>query len=346
VRVVVGQDGPVRYVVIGAGAVGGTIGARLRQAGRDVVLVARGEHLAALRRDGIHLVAPDGDERLVVPAVGGPDELDLRTDDVLVLATKSQHTAEALSTWSAAVVAEGDGAGRTAGEVLPALCAQNGVANEPAALRWFALVAGVCVWLPAELPAPGTVLASCAPLSGMLHLGAYPPGRPDPGFEAVLDAVSADLEASRFLAPRPDDVMAWKRSKLLSNLGNAFDAFLVRDDAWRPLLEAAQDEARAVFASAGLAVTSDEEEAAVRGDRMQVADVPGFPRGGGSTYQSLARGTGNVETDWLNGEIVVQGRLLGVPTPVNAAVQALAARAVAQGRPARSVPVDELRALL
>lgn len=335
----------MRYVVIGAGAVGGTIGARLHLAGRDVVLVGRGHHLAAIHRTGLRFVTPDLDERLDVRAVAGPHEVELDGDDVLVLATKGQHTAEALGTWSAAEVVTGAGAGRTAGEVLPVLCAQNGVGNEPAALRWFARVAGVCVWLPAELPEPGTVLASCAPLTGMLHLGAYPSGR-DAGFESLLDAVAADLEASSFLAPRPDDVMAWKRAKLLSNLGNAFDAFLERDDAWRPLLAAAQDEARTVFASAGLAVTSEAEEEAVRGDRMQLRDVPGFTRGGGSTYQSLARGTGSVETDWLNGEVVLQGRLLGVPTPVNAAVQALAARALAAGREPRSVPVDELRALL
>lgn len=336
----------MRYVVVGAGAVGGAIGARLHQAGREVVLVGRGHHLAAMRRTGLRFVAPDVDETLSVHVVTSPAEVELRGDDVLVLATKSQHTAEALGTWSAAVVADGEGAGRTAGEVLPVLCAQNGVSNEPAALRWFARVAGVCVWLPAELPEPGTVLASCAPLTGMLHLGAYPSGGDDPAFEAVLDAVAADLEESHFLAPRPPEVMAWKRAKLLSNLGNAFDAFLVRDDAWRPLLEQAQDEARAVFAAAGLAVTSDEEGDALRGDRMQVQDVPGFPRSGGSTYQSLARGTGSVETDWLNGDVVAQGRLLGVPTPVNAAVQALAARSVADGREARSVPVNELRVLL
>lgn len=336
----------MRYVVIGAGSVGGTIGARLHLAGREVVLVGRGHHLAAVHRTGLRFVTPDLDETLDVRAIAGPHEVELDGDDVLVLATKSQHTAEALGTWSAAEVVTGAGAGRTAGEVLPVLCAQNGVGNEPAALRWFARVAGVCVWLPAELPEPGTVLASCAPLTGALHLGAYPSGRRDPAFEAVLDDVAADLEASRFLAPRPDEVMAWKRAKLLSNLGNVFDAFLERDDAWRPLLAAAQDEARAVFASAGLPVTCEDEETAVRGDRMAVTDVPGFPRGGGSTYQSLARGAGSVETDWLNGEVVVQGRLLGVPTPVNAAVQALAARALATGREPRSVPVDELHDLL
>ena len=44
-----------RYVVYGAGAVGGVIGARLHLAGHDVTLVARGEHLARIRSDGLVL---------------------------------------------------------------------------------------------------------------------------------------------------------------------------------------------------------------------------------------------------------------------------------------------------
>ena len=43
--------GEVRYIIIGAGAVGGTIGARLFDSGCEVVLVARGRHLDALRSD-------------------------------------------------------------------------------------------------------------------------------------------------------------------------------------------------------------------------------------------------------------------------------------------------------
>ena len=50
----------MRYVIIGAGAVG-TIGVRLSQAGRDVTLVARGAHLDAVRRQGLLLAAPDGE---------------------------------------------------------------------------------------------------------------------------------------------------------------------------------------------------------------------------------------------------------------------------------------------
>ena len=75
---------PNRYVIVGAGAIGGAVGGRLHQAGRPVVLVARGAHLEVLRRDGLRLRTPTEDVRLEVPAVGGPDELELGVDDVLV----------------------------------------------------------------------------------------------------------------------------------------------------------------------------------------------------------------------------------------------------------------------
>jgi 2-dehydropantoate 2-reductase len=48
----------MRYIVIGAGAVGGTIGGRLFESGHDVVLVARGPHLDALRAHGLRLATP------------------------------------------------------------------------------------------------------------------------------------------------------------------------------------------------------------------------------------------------------------------------------------------------
>ena len=61
---------------------------------------------------------------------------------------------------------------------------------------------------------------------------------------------------------------------------------------------------------------------------VELADAP---RSGGSTFQSLQRGAAEVETDYLNGEIVLLGRLHGVPTPHNARLQELA-RDVIEGR--------------
>src|SRR5258708_30791280 len=84
--------GRVRYSISGAGAVGGTIGGCLALAGHEVVLTARGAHLEALRARGLRLSTPQGTDTVAAAAIGGPDEIDLRPGDVLVLATKSQDS--------------------------------------------------------------------------------------------------------------------------------------------------------------------------------------------------------------------------------------------------------------
>src|SRR5262249_46170886 len=92
--------GQMRYIIIGAGAVGGTIGGSLFQGGHDVVLMARGAHLDALRARGLRLATPFGTHQLDIPAVGGPAELRLQGDDVLILASKTQDAAALLTEWA------------------------------------------------------------------------------------------------------------------------------------------------------------------------------------------------------------------------------------------------------
>ncbi len=69
-------------------------------------------------------------------------------------------------------------------------------------------------------------------------------------------------------------------------------------------------------------------------------------RGGGSTWQSLVRGTGAVETDYITGEIVLRGRLHGVPTPVNELLQLLANQLARDRRPPGAWSEAEVRAQL
>ncbi|MFG1674345.1 ketopantoate reductase family protein [Micromonospora sp. NPDC049282] len=326
----------MRYLIIGAGAVGGTIGVLLAEANRDVTLVARGAHLDALRERGLTLRRPDGTVTRRLPAVAGPDGPPLPADTVLVLTVKSQDTAAALAGWVDAPV-EGGG---TAGERLPVVLAQNGVANEPAALRLFARVHPVCVWLPATHLEPGVVVANGHPHPGMLHLGRYPTGADD-----TSRAVAADLTAAGFVAPVRDDVMRWKYGKLLANLGNGLQA-LLGPEVPEHLSQRVRAEGEAALAAAGIPHTTREEEAAERGDLVSHRPVDGEPRSGGSTWQSLARGAGSAEADHLNGEIVLLGRLHGVPTPVNAAVQAAVRRAVHDRIPAGGFDVGELEKMI
>ncbi|CAL9443787.1 hypothetical protein SUDANB108_02294 [Streptomyces sp. enrichment culture] len=324
----------MRYIVIGSGAVGGSIGGRLHESGRSVVLVARGAQVEALRARGLRLTVPTGTLTLDVPVAAGPEDVGLRADDVLVLAVKTQHSVAALDAWAARPVAGGG----TAGERLAVVCAQNGVENERLALRRFREVYGMCVVLPSSHLTPGEVVAPCGPYSGALVLGRYGTGGDD-----RARRIADDLEKSCFLAPVAADVMRWKYGKLLGNLANAVEAVCgsASDAAARDLIARAKAEGAAVLDAAGIAYASGAEITRLRGGTVEVRPVPGEPTRS-STWQSLARGTGSIETDYLNGEIVLLGREHGVPTPVNAALQAAARESALRGGKPGGLTADDL----
>lgn len=322
----------MRYVIYGAGAVGGTIGGRLHAAGRDVVLIARGEHLRVMRADGLRLVSPDEDRVLDVPVAGTPEDAGIGEADVVVLAMKTQDTDAALAELAAA-----------APPSTAIVTAQNGVENERLALRRFARVHAMLVYLPAAHLAPGVVAHACAPAAGVLDLGPYPAGSGDPaGHEQAL-AVAADLTAAGFASRPVAAIMDWKHRKLLSNLRNAIEA-AIGPDGGDEVYARARAEALRCYAAAGIAIPSDADEAARREAMSAPRAVPGAERGGGSSWQSLARGAGRIEADWLNGEIVLLGRSHGVPTPVNAALQQVANRLARERRAPGSMTAAALAA--
>ena len=340
----------MRYVIIGAGAIGGVLAARLAQHSpqHPPVVVARGDHGAAIARSGIRLRTFDADVRVRVETASGPDALRLRTDDVLVITTKTQDVQAALEQWVDAPVYDAGGAGvGTAGELLPVLTATNGVASERIALRYFARVFGVVVWLPAVRLDPGEVILRIGPASGEFIIGRFPPvGESDPLSAAdveLLATLETDWTGATFMIHVVDDVMRWKYAKLLSNLGNSIQALVGPVDDTRELAERVRAEAVEIYAAAGIASASEDEERASRGDHFRIHEVLGQPASmGGSTWQSLARGTGSVESDYLNGEIAAMARGLGREAPLNATLQRLAREAAKSGAGAGSMALAEL----
>ncbi|MGC9960958.1 MAG: 2-dehydropantoate 2-reductase N-terminal domain-containing protein [Acidimicrobiales bacterium] len=320
----------MRYLILGAGAIGGAIGGRLFQQGHDVGLIARGPHLDAIRSGGLELRDPEATVRLPIEAFPSAEAAGLRPDDVVILATKSQHS-EALL----AGLAVNGPAG------LAVVCAQNGVENERLAARRFANTYGMRVILAGTHLEPGVVEISTAPIWGILDLGRYPHGS-----DMLAEQIAADLSASGFDARATQDVMANKYLKLLSNLANSIQAACgtAEHPVTTQLAKAARAEARACYAAAGIEVADETVEAERRAMRGLVLPVGRTSRQGGSSWQSLERGTGNIEADWLNGEIVLLGRLHGVPTPVNERLQAIANRMARDRTPAGSIAPEELAA--
>ena len=332
----------MRYVVLGAGAVGGAIGGRLADAGHDVVLLARGPHATAMRERGLRLALPDRVVEVSVNVASTPEDLELRQDDVLLMATKTQDTAGLLD--AVAPLPVGDS---TAGELLPVFCVQNGVENERLALRRFAAVYGVVVMMPAEHLEPGRIAAHGTPYSGLLDVGRYPSG-----VDAVAERVASDLSESGFVSRATPDIVAWKWAKLLRNVGNALEALCGRElsgadtELVMELDERAREEAIACYRRAGISWVGDDEWRERRGHQVDYAPVEGQNRTGGSTWQSVVRRSRSVEGDYLNGEIVLLGRLHGVPTPVNRLLQWQANLLARAGGAPGDVPVRRLLELL
>jgi thiosulfate/3-mercaptopyruvate sulfurtransferase len=302
-----------RYVIIGAGAIGATLGAELHAAGRRVLLVARGAQLATLRERGLRYLRPDGEHLIQLPVVGGPDEVELAHDDVLLLATKSQDTEEALRTWAWRPVKGTDGTPTSAAAALPVVTLQNGLDNERAALRRFATVFGAVVWLPSSRLNPAEVVSPAAPIVGALSLGRYPEGT---GPDDRLAGLAEDLTSAHFQVTVVPDIQHWKAAKLVGNVTNALDALYAPSALRAAAGRAVRAEARAVLTAAGLRPA---ELDPVRLRQVVVArPVPGQEPVRSSTWQSLALG-GQPETDFLNGEVVLAARLLGRSAPYNAA---------------------------
>ena len=320
----------MRFVVYGAGAIGGVVGARLVQAGYDVALIARGAHYEAIRDRGLRIQSPDDDATLEIPVANHPSQLDLGTDDVVILAMKSQDTIGACEALDAC-----------APPGIAVACFQNGVENERVVLRHFTNTYAVCVMSPTSHIEPGVVIAQSAPVSGLLDIGRYPTGVDD-RTHLIADALNA---SSFHSIPRPD-VMRWKYTKLLMNLANSIEASVTPDPRIKELAAIVRSEGEACLGAAGIDFASRDEDKERRADRMHVRPVNGEYRGGGSSWQSLARGTHSIETDYLNGEIVLLGALHGVDTPANALMQRVAKEQARIGAPPQSVPVETLLAQL
>jgi 2-dehydropantoate 2-reductase len=195
--------------------------------------------------------------------------------------------------------------------------------------------------LPATHLEPGLVEASSSPVTGMLDVGRYPSGA-----DGTAHELAAAFNGSTFDSRVVADIMRWKYRKLIMNLGNAVEALLTPGPEQDEVADRAEREGEACLEVAGIDFASREEDRTRRGDLLRIGPVGGRERFGGSSWQSLARGSGTIEADYLNGEIVLLGRLHGFPTPVNELLQLLANRWAAERRPPATMTAAEFERAL
>jgi 2-dehydropantoate 2-reductase len=325
----------MRFIVYGAGAIGSTLGGHLHRTDHDVVLVGNSEHVNRIRESGLRLVTPEQTYVLKIPAVKKAEELaPFRDDDVLLLTAKSQHTLTCLGQLRNA------GAPRT----LPVFCVQNSICNEALATRVFGRVYGVMVNVPGIFLQPGEVINPIVGNRGFLEVGLYPSG-----LDELAREVAESFKKAGFVGGVNESVMRAKAAKCLGNLGNAMGAITDGRGDSTEFMASARREAMEVWKAAGIEWEDREEfQKRVRSQRGTTTMPEGYKtiRSRGSSWQSLVRGTGNIEAQQLNGDVVALGRLLSIKTPCNELLWRLAAEMAEKGEKPGKYSAEDLTKML
>lgn len=324
-----------RYIIIGAGAVGASLAAQFELAGIDYGLLGRGNQIRHIIEHGLSYQRPSGIRQLRLKAFDTAAPPELRETDILLLTVKSQDAATALAEWAWRPLGTDAGTGSR----LPLVTFQNGLASEPIALRTFAHVYGASILTPARYTETGRIVVGGHPEVGVVTVGRYPHGN-----DTIAERIAADLTRAEYIAETSSEITRWKAAKLTHNVRNVLELFEGPDDLRQTISTAIVDETKTVLRAAGYTLASPEErKVSIAGWR--IAENSGIEPGQQSTWQSFKRGTSS-EVDYLNGEVVLLGRLHAVATPYNLAAQQLAGQAAQAGAFTKPLSLSALTARL
>ena len=295
----------MKILVMGAGAVGAYFGARLHQAGEEVVFGARGRNLQALKEHGLDLKSPRGDFHGPVRATDDPREF---APYDLILFTVKMYDMDAA-------------AGSIAGCLAPEgaiLTLQNGVESEARLQKYFprdAIMAG-CARVGAELAAPGRIVHMT---TGVIEFGELD-GRDRPRTEKIADA----FRRAGIFGELTADIFTFRWSKILWNaafntvttLTHRTVGAVLDDPEGARLIRTLMDETLSVARADGAKLGPDRIESLLEHSRVNLRALKT------STQQDFDRGR-RLEYDALSGSVVRAGQRLGVDVPAMSTVHRL-----------------------
>ncbi|MGQ0544862.1 MAG: ketopantoate reductase family protein [Betaproteobacteria bacterium] len=295
----------MKILVMGAGGVGGYFGARLQQAGNDVAFVARGRHLAAIRKDKLRIKSPLGDAALEVRAFEDPAAAGIV--DVVLFTVKLWDTESAGARLRPAL-----------GPSTVVIPFQNGVESIELLKRVLPeqAVMGGAAYIAARIAEPGLIVQTGE--FARLRFGpVHPAQRP------MAQAFLAACQAARLAAELSDDIVRvlWEKFVLLVGVSSATAAAraplgVVRTDPdLRWLLESALRETWSVARQRGIGLPED----FVAKLLAQIDKLPADMKA--SMAQDLEAG-GRLEAPWLCGAVARMSQAAGLDAPVNRAVYA------------------------
>ncbi|MEK7353952.1 MAG: 2-dehydropantoate 2-reductase [Chloroflexota bacterium] len=319
----------MKIVIYGAGAIGSAVGGYLWRVGHDVVLIGRPGHVKAIDEHGLRLVTPTGTHIIRLPAVTNPNQVGFSPDDVVFLCVKGQNTEEALRDLSALT------------KEVAVFCFQNGVRNEEIAAGYFARVYGVMVRAGAVFLTNGEVVSRRDP-PGSLVMGCYPQGT-----DQLAEDVAGKLRSSGYSVLITPYIMPYKYGKLMTNIANAVRAITdTTGEEVDVLSRVVRHEFRDLLIKAGIRWALPGEPAGERSAPTSPPPARADPESQSSTWQSLTRRQGSVETEFLNGEVVRLAEKLGERAPINEGLLRICKEMAANREPPGKYTPNQLRALL
>jgi 2-dehydropantoate 2-reductase len=306
----------MKICVVGAGAIGGLLAARLQQSGEEVSVIARGPHLQAIKSNGLKLIEEDGRE--VIARVAATDKIaEAGRQDLVILGMKAHQVA--------AVVAD---LKTMYGPETAVLTAQNGIP-----WWYFFKLGGPFEGRQLDSVDPGGIVAANLPIERVLASVVYPAAEiVQPGVIKHIEGnrfslseidntetprikhISQTLTKAGFKAPVVSDVRSELWTKLWGNLSfNPVSALthatledLCRFPLTRSLVADMMREAQSVGEALGIRFRIPIEKRIAGGEAVGPHKT--------SMLQDIEAGRA-VEADALIGSVIELGRIVNVPTP-------------------------------
>ena len=291
----------MRIGIYGTGGAGGHFGARLAKAGEHVVFIARGEHLAAIRQNGL-VVETDSGEIRIHPARATDDPAEAGPVDVVLLGVKTWQVEEAARRM-----------GPMLGPDTFVVPLQNGVDAADQLIRVLGperVVGGLCATF-SWIAAPGRIRSL-----GQVHSLRF--GELDRKPSDRTERLRAVFERAGIRATIPPDIHVWLWQKLLMVVSFGGVGAVARVPVGvtrsipetRRLILSGMEETAAVGRARGIAMAEDAVD-------QGIAFVDGLdPTGTTSLQRDIVEGRPSELEAW-NGAVVRLGKEAGVPTPTH-----------------------------
>lgn len=292
----------MRIAMVGAGGIGGYLGARLAEAGGDVSFIARGAHLQAMRRDGLRIQSDVGN--VFLPIVSASDApADIGPVDLAIFAVKLYDSEKAAAALGPLISRD-----------TRVVTLQNGIDSVGTLGRYVPgdQVIGGATYISGFINKPGEIV----------HAGGLPQVLVGGHRDRLIQALQELCDRARGLDLKPVediDSVLWEKFVTLSAFAGGTSLMrsgigpILEDSEARIFIEQLRDEGMAVAAAAGHPMTDGFV------DRVMARWTALPPHGKSSMANDLERGK-PIEVAWLSGRMHELGIKFGVPTPGHTAV--------------------------